>query len=182
MSSVPQGATVRTWIGRLVLAAALVLGLAMRESAAGPQLLQAVPGTPAAPDFALPDLDGEITRLSDFRGKVIIVNFWATWCPPCREEIPSMQRAWNRLEGEGVIMLAVHVGGNEDRIWTFATDFGVAFPILIDKTSSVSRAWRTIGLPTTFVVDPKGRKVLRAIGGRQWDDPALIETILSLRK
>ncbi len=177
-----MSATVRSSIGRLVLAAVVVLGLSVREGAAGPQLLQALPGTPPAPDFALPDLDGETKRLSDFRGKVVIVNFWATWCPPCREEIPSMQRAWTRLEGEGVIMLAVHVGGNEDRIWTFATDFGVAFPILIDATSSVSRAWRTIGLPTTFVVDPEGRKVLRAIGGRQWDDPALIETILSLRK
>ncbi len=146
------------------------------------QLLHPVPGRPFAPHFQLPNLEGEMRRLADFRGKIVIVNFWATWCPPCRFEIPSMQRVWNQLKDKGVMMLAVHVGGDDDKIWTFATDFNVEFPILIDKTSSVSRAWGTIGLPTTFIVDPEGRMALRAIGGREWDDPALMEAILELGK
>ncbi len=149
---------------------------------AAPQLLQEVSGRPMAPDFSLPDLDGKKTSLSDFKGKIVIVNFWATWCPPCREEIPSMQRAWNILKDKDVMMLAVHIGGNEDKIWTFLNDFNVDFPVLIDARSKVSRKWRTRGLPTTYIVDPQGRKTLRAIGGREWDDPALIRHILSLGK
>lgn len=173
----------RTVVGvTIVLITALAITASATLGVARPQLLQAVPGKPPAPDFSLPDLDGELTRLSDLKGKVVIVNFWATWCPPCRFEIPSMQRAWIRLRDKGVMMLAVHLGGNKDKIWAFATEYDVEFPVLIDKTSSTATAWRTFGLPTTYVVDPEGRMALRAIGGREWDDPALIDAILALAK
>ena len=140
-----------------------------------------VAGDMVAPDFTLPSLEGGTTRLSSFKGKVVLVNFWATWCPPCRAEIPSMQRAWEKLKDNGVMMLAVHVGGNEDKIWTFLTDFNVEFPVLMDKRSKVSKTWPLVGLPTSFVVGPKGRIRLRAIGGREWDDAELISQILALK-
>jgi len=143
--------------------------------------LQRVPGAPPAPDFTLPDLDGKEVRLSDLAGKVVLVNFWATWCPPCRAEIPSMERAWSKLNAGGVAMLAIHIGGDADRIWAFLAEFNVTFPVLIDRTSSVSKAWQTIGLPTTYITDGQGRKVLRAIGGRKWDDADLIASIFALR-
>ncbi len=164
------------------LAMTLILALHPVPATAVPQLLQEVDGLPAAPEFILPDLDGNEVKLSDFRGKVVIVNFWATWCPPCRHEIPSMQRAWEILKGKGVMMLALHVGGNEDKIWTFLNDFSVEFPVIIDAKSRASKRWRMFGLPTTYIVDPEGRIALRAIGGREWDDPGLINQILSLRK
>jgi len=168
----------------IAISLALMLGANLHAVPAlgAPQLLQEVSGKPQAPDFSLPDLDGKITKLSDFKGKIVIVNFWATWCPPCRAEIPSMQRAWNILKDKDVMMLAVHIGGNEDKIWTFLNDFNVEFPVLIDAKSRVSRKWRTRGLPTTYIVDPQGRMALRAIGGREWDDPGLIKHILSLAK
>ncbi len=146
------------------------------------ELLHPVPGTPLARDFELPDLDGNKLKLSDFKGNIVVVNFWATWCPPCRAEIPSMQRAWTILKKHNVVMLAIHVGGNEDKIWSFLTDFGVDFPVLIDANSKVSRSWPMRGLPTTFIIDPQGKLALRAIGGREWDDPALIKSILALAK
>ena len=93
-----------------------------------------------------------------------------------------MQRAWNQLKDKDVMMLALHVGGNEDKIWTFLNDFNVDFPVLIDAKSKVSKGWRMFGLPTTYIIDPGGRIVLRAIGGREWDDPGLVKQILSLRK
>lgn len=166
------------------LGVAALLGGRVREaSAASPaaMLLQQVPGTPAAPNFTLPDLDGKEVRFSDHKGKVVLVNFWATWCPPCREEIPSMERAWTRLKEGGVAMLAVHVGGDSDKIWSFLTEFNVTFPVLIDKSSSVSKAWQTVGLPTTYIADGQGRKALRAIGGREWDHPDLVASILALK-
>ena len=165
----------------IVFMSGAVLFILPEPVRAGMQLLHKVPRTPMAPDFEVPDLDGKKTRLSDFRGKVVLVNFWATWCPPCRKEIPSMQRAWKILEKENVMMLAVHIGGSLDKIWTFLTDYEVEFPVLFDARSKSTKGWPIVGLPTSFVVDPQGRIALRAIGGREWDDPELIKEILALR-
>lgn len=163
--------------------AVLPTGLAGRRGAvAAPMLLQQVPGQPVAPAFSLRDIDGATRTLGEFKNRVVVANFWATWCPPCRAEIPSMQRAWQKLEPLGVQMLALHVGGDADQIWAFLAEFNVTFPVLIDSAGSVSRAWETIGLPTTYVVDGAGRKALRAIGERAWDDDAIIAQIMELKE
>jgi len=144
--------------------------------------LTRIPETPQAPDFALRDIEGNILRLSDLRGKVVIVNFWATWCPPCRAEMPSMQRAWETLEEEGIVLLGVNVGEDEDTIFLFTANYPVEFPLLLDQDSAVIGAWPVRGLPTTFVVDPQGRLVYRAIGGREWDDPELLALVRALQE
>ncbi len=144
------------------------------------QGLSPVKGKPDAPDFSLPDLDGKTHRLSDYRGKVVVVNFWATWCPPCRFEMPSMQSAWLKTKDKGVVILAIDVGEDEDTIFTFTGDYPVEFPLLLDEDSKIIHQWSVRGLPTTFVIDPDGRIVYRAIGGRHWDDPILLEKILKL--
>ena len=164
----------------LFLMIMLVLCLFFPSIGKAQQFLSPIPGTPPARDFELKDLDGELHKLSAYKGKIVIVNFWATWCPPCRAEIPSMQRAWNILKEKNVVMLAIHVGGNEDKVWSFLTDFDIDFPVLMDSRSRVSRRWPLMGLPTTFVIDPQGRIALRAIGGRKWDKPDLIKSILKL--
>lgn len=150
---------------------------------AGPksQGLAPVEERPPAPDFTLEDMDGEVYRLSDFRGQPVIVNFWATWCPPCRFEMPSLQRAWDVLKAEGGAVIAVHVGGNEDEIWQFMSAHDLDFPIVVDGKSAVIKAWPVLGLPTTFVIDPKGRIRYRAVGERIWDDPAIMEAVKALR-
>ena len=150
------------------------------EGAGGPQLLQAMPGRPAAIDFTLPDLDGKTHQLRDYRGQVVVLNFWATWCPPCRHEIPSMQRAFDALKADKVVVVAVHVGGSEDKVWDFFTDYEVSFPVLMDKASKVTKAWQVQGLPMTFVIDPAGRIAYRAIGGRDWDAPAILNMLRQL--
>lgn len=151
------------------------------QAAGSSQLLQALPERPTAGDFHLTDLDGTEHRLSSYRGRVVIVNFWATWCPPCREEMPSMQRAWELLEPEGIIMLAINIGEDEDTIFQFTANFPVEFPLLLDQDSATIQSWPVRGLPTTYVVDPQGRLVYRAIGGRAWDDPALLDRVRALK-
>lgn len=172
--------TRRTLVGGAISGFA-VTAFAPLSSAAEPMLMQAVPGKPAAPAFTLPDLDGKQVQFADFNDRVVLVNFWATWCPPCRAEIPSMERAWAKLKSAGVAMVAVHVGGDSEKIWSFLAEFNVTFPVLIDKSSMVSKSWQTVGLPTTFITDTQGRKALRAIGGRERDHPEFIASILALK-
>jgi peroxiredoxin len=146
------------------------------------QTLTPVPGNLQAPDFSLPDTNGRLQRLSDYRGVPVILNFWATWCPPCREEIPSMNRAWRVLREEGVAMLAVNVGEDEDTIFIFTADYPADFPLLLDHSGEVIGQWPVKGLPTTFVIAPDGTIAYRAIGGRDWDDNELLEMIRALKE
>ena len=135
-----------------------------------------------APDFSLLDVDGNEHKLSAYQGKVVIVSFWATWCPPCRAEMPSMQRAWEKLKNDDVIMLGINVGEDEDTIFAFTGSFPVEFPLLMDQDSAVIKKWPVVGLPTSFVLDTKGKIVYRAIGAREWDAPELISKIKTLKK
>jgi peroxiredoxin len=168
----------------LSLLAALSLGWGPDVNAAGPDIsgkeLKEIPDRPVAPGFALPDIDGVMHRLSDYLGKVVVINFWATWCPPCREEMPAMQRAWEQLRDEGIVILAVNIGENEDQIFTFTGNYAVDFPLLMDQDSSAIRQWPIKGLPTSFVIDPAGRVAYRAIGGRAWDAPKILEQLRAL--
>jgi len=137
---------------------------------------------PLAPDFSLKDVDGKTHRLSDYRGKVVMLNFWATWCPPCRFELPSMQRAYEKLKNQGVEFLAINIGEDADTIFTFTADYPVTFPLLMDIDSSVSEKYPVIGLPTSYFVGPSGHLIYRAIGSREWDEKEMLEKILSLKK
>lgn len=165
-----------------VLLPLLIILVAIAGPVPADQALAPIPGGIPAPDFALQDTDGNTQRLSDYRGKPVIINFWATWCPPCREEIPSMNRAWHILEKEGVAMLAVNMGEDEDTIFIFTADYPADFPILMDRDGAVIEKWPVKGLPTTYVVAPDGTIAYRAIGSREWDDPGLLEKIRKLKK
>lgn len=137
---------------------------------------------PPAKGFQLQDMDGNMVKLSDFKGKPIIINFWATWCPPCRAELPSMNRAWAKVKDKNVAMLAVNVGEDEDTIFSFMGDYPIEFKVLLDQSGKTTGEWPIKGLPTTFVVDPQGRLVYRAIGGREWDSDELLKQVLQLAK
>jgi len=135
-----------------------------------------------ATDFTLEDMDQTRFSLNDYRGKVIMLNFWATWCPPCRREMPSMERLHQNFKDKDFAVLAVNQMEDGDRVFTFTGDIGVdlTFPIIFDKDSSVSRAYGVMGLPTTFLIDKKGKVRFRAIGGREFDHPEVEKQILQL--
>jgi peroxiredoxin len=153
-------------------------------SGAGPDVsgetLTALPDKPPAPEFTLPDIDGRMHRLSDYRSKVVVVNFWATWCPPCREEMPAMQRAWKQVQNDDIVFLGINVGETEDEIFAFTGDYPVDFPLLMDRDSAAIQNWPIRGLPTTYVVDGEGNLAYRAIGGRAWDRPEVLDQIRAL--
>lgn len=159
----------------------VVLLLALAGVTHAAETLARISGNVPAPDFTLQDTSGKTHRLSDYRGRPVIINFWTTWCPPCREELPSMNRAWHQLEHEGIAMLAINMGEDEDTIFIFSADYPTDFPILMDKSGEVIEQWPVKGLPTTYVVAPDGTIAYRAIGSREWDDRSLLDKIRALK-
>lgn len=144
-------------------------------------LTPAEAGTPAPP-LRLKDIEGRSHDIATLKGKVVLVNFWATWCPPCRREMPSMDRLARKLTGEDFVVLAVDVGEDADTVEAFLSqlDGGHAFPILLDTHGRTMRAWGTGGLPTTYLVDRQGRIAYTAVGGREFDHPDIERTVREL--
>ncbi|MEZ5541738.1 MAG: TlpA disulfide reductase family protein [Pseudomonadota bacterium] len=137
-----------------------------------------------APEFTLADMDGERHSLSGYRGSWVLVNFWATWCPPCRKEMPALERLYQDYGERGLKVLALNQWEDADHVFSYMGELNVfpSFPILFDPDSRVADAWGVRGLPTTFLVDPQGRIVYRAVGGRDFAHPGvrgLIESLLT---
>ena len=111
-----------------------------------------------APDFELRTLEGESVTLSDLRGKAIILNFWATWCPPCRSEMPAMQQVYTDYEPDGFVVLAVNNTQQDRRedVENFILEQGLTFPVLLDNTGGVSTRYQVHSMPTSFFIDPEG--------------------------
>ena len=136
-----------------------------------------------APTFSLPDMDGTEHELGSFRGKVVMLNFWATWCPPCRREMPSMQRLYDKYRDRGLVVVAVNQWEDPDLVFQFSGGLSLTpeFPILFDRESRIAELYAVKGLPTTYLLDKDGNIRFQAIGGREFDHPdveALIESLL----
>lgn len=129
----------------------------------------------------LADLDGTPRRLAALRGRVVLVNFWASWCPPCVHEMPSMQRLHEKLSGQPFEILAVNMGENDREVREFlASKVSVHFPIAMDRDGTVLRQWKVFVFPTSYVIDTEGRIRLGAFGELEWDSPEVIGQIRKL--
>jgi len=123
-----------------------------------------------APDFALPNLDDKSVRLSDYRGKVVFLNFWATWCKPCREEMPSMEVLYKNFDRDGLVVLAVSI----DRVTTkkdippFISSMNLTFPVLVDSWGQTDKRYKLMGVPETYIIDQQGILREKIIGPRDW--------------
>ncbi|MGB9735379.1 MAG: peroxiredoxin family protein [bacterium] len=127
-----------------------------------------------APDFTLRTIDNKTVKLSDYRGKVVFLNFWATWCPPCRMELPAMEKLYEKLKDQPFVMLAVNVDeADPDGVRNFVRSMNLTFPVLLDD-GNVSKLYNINAIPTTFIIKKNG--VIDAIvnGARPWDDPNYI--------
>jgi peroxiredoxin len=129
----------------------------------------------AATDFTLKDLQGKDVRLRDLAGKVVLLNFWATWCPPCREEIPSMVRLNAAMAGKPFQMLCVSIddGGKAD-VDAFLSRQKVSLPVLLDPSSTVAKMYGLTGVPETFIIDKKGIIVKKVVGGLDWSSAEVV--------
>jgi peroxiredoxin len=114
-----------------------------------------VVGTAAA-DFSLVDLDGKVHRLSDYRGQVVLINFWATWCKPCTTEMPAMQTTYDRLREQGFVVLAVNELEDEAKVREHIRTYAHTFPVLLDSSNRVANMYGVFGLPVSVFVDPQG--------------------------
>ncbi len=136
-----------------------------------------------APDFALPSLAGSTIRFSDHHGRVILLNFWATWCPPCRAEMPSMEKLYQAYRGRGMVILAVSTDRTgRSVVESFVRERGVSFPVLLDPEGESFAEYGGRGLPTSFLVDRRGRIVSIEVGAQDWNSTTarmVVETLLN---
>jgi len=159
-----------------VRAAVVAVALALSNALFAAGTLSAGSGEPA-PSLALRDIDGREVRLDAFRGRTVIVNFWATWCAPCVAEMPSLERLRDALAEDGAEVLAVNLQENAARIRPFAEKLGLSMPLLRDHDGSARKAWDVRVFPTTFVVGPDQRIALVAVGEIAWDRPDVVARI-----
>jgi peroxiredoxin len=157
----------------LVLTASLVLIIFLRDERDS-TLETTSPIQPGveAPYFTFPDLNGEAVSLAAYRGKVVLLNIWATWCPPCRQEMPSMQRFYEKFKGENFEILAVSIdSGGREAVAPFMQKMNLTFPALLDPGETIRPLYRITGVPESFIIDKKGIVVEKIIGPINWGTP-----------
>jgi len=136
-------------------------------------------GSPA-PFFDLPRLDGEPLSLSELRGKVVLVNFWATWCKPCEDEMPAMELLYTALRPEGFELVAISVDDERSQVAAFRDKLQLSFPILLDSEREASSAYQTFHFPESFLIGRDGTVVERYIGPKNWASPAYVARVRRL--
>lgn len=197
MSDEKEGRPVRRRASRLPYAGALLLlGVLVVLAWLGQDRLQPVTTGRSAPDFAVTNMAGEPVRLADYRGQVVLVNVWATWCPPCLVEMPSMERLYKEVRswpgGESFEILAVSVDATVERpdplgrgvtrndLVDFASELALTFPIVHDPAGRIQRTYQTTGVPESFLVGRDGVIYKKVAGPTEWDAPQYLELIRRL--
>jgi peroxiredoxin len=170
----------KTNLGKLILLVVVVAGailLAWRLREPRPVAI----GDPA-PDFKLPALGPGSLSLGDYRGQVVLVNFWATWCPPCVEETPGLQKFSEQMREQGVTVIGVSVDQNRRAVEEFVTHYGLSYPIALDSHQAVAGRFGTFKFPETYILDREGNVAEKIIGATDWQDPRLISFVQDLAR
>jgi cytochrome c biogenesis protein CcmG, thiol:disulfide interchange protein DsbE len=157
----------------------LLLAIALAAPAAAQPLK---PASGAAPALKLADLEGRRHDLAAYRGKVVLINFWATWCEPCRDEMPSIERLRASLDGRPFAVLAVNLAEPESRIRKFLDTVPLRFTVLLDRDGQAARAWQAKLLPATYIVGPDGAIRFRHLGELDWSRADVRDAIVKLMK
>lgn len=131
-------------------------------------------------DFSLRDINNKLLRLSDFKGKTVMLNFWATWCGPCIKEMPSMEQLYRRFKDKGFIIISIASGENKESVTSFIEKINITFPALLDTDLKVTDSYNVWALPTTYFIDKKGKIIGKVYGSRDWTTPAANKYIVSI--
>jgi DsbE subfamily thiol:disulfide oxidoreductase len=130
-----------------------------------------------APKFVLPDLSGKVVRMDDLRGKVVLLNLWATWCPPCVEEMPTLEALSKKMTGRDFVLLAISEDEHSEKVGPWIEKRGLTFPVLLDAQGQIGADLGITGYPETFIVDRTGRIVHHHIGYRNWAEPGIVAAL-----
>jgi len=147
--------------------------------------LQRMNDSSPTPDFTFPDPGGKKVSLKDFRGKLVMLNFWATWCVPCREEMPTMERLYQEFKNKGFVIVAVDVKDKKTAALAFIKELKLTYPVVFDPEGEVGLLYGAWGLPATYLIGPKGEGLARMWGPADWYSPGartLIQALLSQKK
>ena len=150
----------------------IMLTLFIQPIQANDMLMDPMPAANPAPDFNLMGMDGETHTLEDLKGKFVLVNFWATWCNPCKVEMPLLEKLHQTLKSEKFTVLGLHVGPGPENIEEFKKLMPITFPIYVDMDLEVN--WGVPGLPTTFLMNPEGKLIYRAVGKREFASDEMV--------
>jgi len=186
LRGLPLSGTVRvlagTWLDRLARVWGVAFLLLLLAGCSDRYGLEEVQGHPIAPELAVFDIDGKPFSSDRIKGKLAIVNFWATWCPPCREEMPSLTRAAEILAiDDGGVVVGIDVGEDANTVAEYLRRNEIGFPLALDPDGEAAITWGIRGLPTSFVLGPGGKIHYRVVGGRDWSDPGLLSMLRSLQ-
>ena len=165
-------------LGQLLASAAVLGCLHSQPAASG--VLETYQLDSEVTTFSLEDLRGDTPQLMEYRGRVLLVNFWASWCPPCIREMPGMQRLQQRLGDQPFTILTINVGEQKYKVWKFVQLINLTLPVLLDPDSRTFNDWGSSILPTSFLLDRQGRVRYRAQGDLEWDSDEIVSLINTL--
>jgi peroxiredoxin len=169
----------KKWIQLAIFAVVLVIGILTiisNLSATGDKKYPQIGDK--APDFTLVDMNGQPHKLSEFKGKPVLINFWGTFCPPCKEEMPALQRQYDQWKQQGVVFLEVNLDTNKITVQSFLDQYKLTMPVLLDTKEVVRKDYGVLEYPTTFFIGENGKIVFKKIGGMQ--ESYIQETLKSL--
>jgi len=170
-------------MNKLIIIPLLILLSGTAQASASFANLSVVPEVArhSAPDFISENLLGGNAGLADYKGNLVLLNFWATWCMPCRAEMPGMETLWKKYKEQGFVVVAVSVDeGSRGRIETFSKLLDLSFPILLDPESKVSDLYKVSNMPTSFLIDRNGKIISRIVGTEEWSSAEAIELVEKL--
>ncbi|MBI4667559.1 MAG: TlpA family protein disulfide reductase [Nitrospinae bacterium] len=133
-----------------------------------------------APQFSLTTIDGKPMRLADYRGKVVFLNIWATWCPPCKQEMPSMQALYEHFKGKDFAMLTISIDEKKEDVPPFMKELGLTFPVAVDPEQKVVSQYGITGVPETYIIDKEGVITHHIVGPGEWNNPGIINAFEGL--
>jgi peroxiredoxin len=168
-------------ISMIIIGVGVIVLLQMKDTPYGINKKPRLQKGALAPDFSFPDLDGKMVNLSDFRGQIVFLNIWATWCPPCVDEMPSMEKLHQVMANEKFQILAVSVDTDGKKaVKPFVERYKLSFPILTDIKGTIRALYQTTGIPETIIIDKNGIVIEKVIGPRDWASTQFINVFQDL--